>query len=59
MVLCTTLQVLQSADCQKSGDGSTFSKRAKKKGSFRKRQSETDTVERLVDAYEVRKKIFF
>jgi hypothetical protein len=43
------VQVLQSADCQ-AGD-SNFAARARKKGSFR--DHEPETVQRLVDAYEV------
>jgi hypothetical protein len=45
-------QVLQSADCQAGGDGG-FASRARKKGNFR--DHEPETVQRLVDAYEVSK----
>lgn len=42
-------QVLQSADCQA---GDSFAARTRQKGSFR--VHEPETVQRLVDAYEVR-----
>jgi hypothetical protein len=47
---CCGRQVLQSADCQADGDGS-FANKARKKGNFR--DHEPETVQRLVDAYEV------
>jgi hypothetical protein len=50
-VFCVTscaVQVLQCADCQAGGD---FGSRARKKGSFR--DHEPETVQRLVNAYEV------